>query len=613
MAKGQASRAVVWVILGLLIIGLAGFGATNFGGSVRTVGAVGDVEIDTNAYARELQGELRALAAQTGQAIPFAQARQFGVDRNVLSRLVGRAALDHEAQAIGLSVGDDVVGEEVLRIPAFQGLDGGFDREAYTFTLRQQGMNVAEFEDQIRADTARTLMQGAVGGGFGAQDTFIDTLFNWARERRDITWARLTEADLAEPIAEPSDADLTAYYEENEALFTLAEERAITYAWVTPDMMLDTIDADEEALRALYEQRIDEFVLPERRLVERLVYGSDEAAAAALARVTGGEASFEDLVADRGLSLADIDLGDVSEAALGENGAAVFALEEPGVVGPLPTNLGPAIFRVNAILTAQETPFDEARPLLETEYATDAARRLIGDMVIDIDDLLAGGATLEELASESELELGQIDWRPDVADGIAAYQGFREAAFAAQEGDFPEVIELEEGGLFALRLDEIRPPALQPLDEVRDRVIEGWEMQETARLLAEQAEAAAEAIRGGAEMAGLDLPLRTERNLERDAFLDDAPPAFVAGVFEMEPNELRVFEDAGAAVLVRLDTIIAPDRTAPDAAAGLAAFEAQAAQTLAGDALQLFTQAAQTRAGIQINQQALNAVHAQFP
>ncbi|MEM1066140.1 MAG: peptidyl-prolyl cis-trans isomerase, partial [Pseudomonadota bacterium] len=368
-----------------------------------------------------------------------------------------------------------------------------------------------------------------------------------------------------------------------------------------------------DALRALYDQRIDEFVQPERRLVERLVYGSDEAAAQALGRVESGDATFEDLVADRGLTLADIDLGDVSEAALGENGAAIFALDEPGVVGPLPTTLGPAIFRVNAILTAQETPFEEARPLLETQFATDAARRLIQDMVIEVDDLLAGGATLEELAEETELELGQIDWRPDVAEGIAAYQGFREAAFAAEEGDFPEVIELEEGGLFALRLDEIRPPALQPLDEVRDRVIEGWEMQETARVLAEQAEVAAEAIRGGAEMAGLDLALRTERNLERDAFLDDAPPAFVAGVFEMEPGEVRVFEDAGAAVLVRLDTIIAPDRTAPDAAAGIAAFEAQAAQGLAGDALQLFTQAAQTRAGIQINQQALNAVHAQLP
>ena len=44
MAAGvkSFSRTVVWVIVALLIVGLAGFGATSFSGSVRTVGKVVD-------------------------------------------------------------------------------------------------------------------------------------------------------------------------------------------------------------------------------------------------------------------------------------------------------------------------------------------------------------------------------------------------------------------------------------------------------------------------------------------------------------------------------------------------------------------------------------------
>ncbi|MEO1153309.1 MAG: SurA N-terminal domain-containing protein [Pseudomonadota bacterium] len=613
MAKGQASRFFVWIILGLLIVGLAGFGATNFGGSVRVLGTVGDEEIETDAYARELQQELRALTAQFGQAVPFAQAQQFGIDRTVLSRLVNRAALDNETRAIGLSVGDEVVGEQVLEIPAFRGLDGSFDRDAYSFTLQQSGMTVAEFEDQVRDDTSRTLLQSAVVGGVSAPETFTQTIFDWARERRDITWARLTEADLAEPIAEPSEEDLQGYYEANEALFTLAEERAITYAWLTPDMILDTVEIDETGLRALYDQRISEFDQPPRRLVERLVYGNDDAAAAAMAQLESGEATFDDLVAARGLTLEDIDLGEVTEGDLGSAGAEVFALSEPGVSGPHTSPLGPALFRVNAILNAREVPFEEARELLEPEYAMDRARRVIGEMIGEVDDLLAGGATIEEVAAETELELGQIDWRPDVDTGIAAYDGFREAAFAAQESDFPEVIELEEGGLFALRIDEIRPPALQPLDEVRDRVVEGWAAEETGRQLVAQAEALAEEVRGGREMASLRVPLQTARGILRDAFIEDAPPAFVAGVFEMDPGELRVFEDAGAAALVRLDAILPPETDAGEDAELLSELSRQATQDMAGDVLDLYTRALQSRAGIQINQQTLNAVHAQFP
>ena len=176
-----------------------------------------------------------------------------------------------------------------------------------------------------------------------------------------------------------------------------------------------------------------------------------------------------------------------------------------------------------------------------------------------------------------------------------------------------EVIELEEGGIFALRLDEIRPPALQPLQEVRPRVIEGWEAEETGRQLAAQAEEAAQAIRNGREMAGLRLNLRVERGILRDAFIEDAPPAFVAGVFEMVPDEVRVFEDAGAAVLVRLDAIEAADPTSAESQALIEGFAAQTAQDIAGDAMRLFSVGAQTKAGVRVNQQALNAIHTQLP
>jgi peptidyl-prolyl cis-trans isomerase D len=70
MAKGKASNFFVWVILLLLIVGLAGFGATNFGGGVQSVGRVGDTEIDIDRYARELQQEMRALSAEQGRTVP---------------------------------------------------------------------------------------------------------------------------------------------------------------------------------------------------------------------------------------------------------------------------------------------------------------------------------------------------------------------------------------------------------------------------------------------------------------------------------------------------------------------------------------------------------------
>ncbi len=613
MAKGGASKFFVWVILLLLIVGLAGFGATNFGGGIQSVGRVGETEIDLSRYGRELQQELRAASAEAGRTVTLTEAQGFGIPQAVLSRMVSLAALEDEAAALGLSVDDEVVREQILEIPSFQGVDGTFDREAYSFVLEQSGLSVAEFEARVRAETSASIIQNAVSSGIGFPPAFTDAIYAYAREARDATWARLTPEDLTGDLPAPTDADLQAFHDANPQLFTLPETRAITYAWLTPDMLLDTLPPDEDALRGIYEDRIDEFVQPERRLVERLVFSTEDAAREALARIAAGETTFDALVEDRGLTLDDIDLGDVSEADLGEAGAAVFALAEPGVAGPAPTSLGPALFRVNAILAPREVSFEEAREELLPEVQQDRARRYIQDGIESYDDLLAGGATLEELAAETEMELGQIDWSAEVSEGIAAYDGFRAAAEAVQDGDFPEVIELDEGGVFAIRLDEIRPPALQPLDEVRDAVEAAWREQAVADRLAEQAEALAEELRGGREMASLRATLGTDRGITRDSFVEDTPESFVAEVFEMEPGEIRVLPDDTGAWIVRLDQVTPADQDAPTAVALKQLFAQQATQAAADDVLNAFAQALVAQKGVEINQSAINAVHAQFP
>jgi peptidyl-prolyl cis-trans isomerase D len=613
MAKGKSSNILVWILMGLLIVGLAGFGATNFGGTITSVGRVGDTEIGVDTYARALEQELRAIGAERGRAVPLSEAREAGIDQAVLQRLVAQSALVNEASVLGLSIGDERMGREILEIPAFAGVDGQFDREAYAFALEQAGLSVAEFEDQVRGDTAASLVQAGVIGAVAAPETYVTTLLGYLQEQRDVTWARVTTENLTEPLPEPTEADLQAFYEANEAAFTLGETKVITYAKLTPDMLLGTVEIDEATLQAAYQERIDEFVQPERRLVERLVFGSDEEAAQALAAINAGETTFDALVEARGLTLEDIDMGEATVASLDGAGEAVFALTEPGVIGPLPSPLGPALFRMNAILSAQEIPLEEAEEVLREELAADRARRVIDDSISQIDDLLAGGATLEDLAEETEMEVGQIDWRPETDEGIAAYPAFREAAAAVTADDFPEVLTLDDGGIFALRLDTVRAPALQPLDDVRDQVIAGWEMQELTTRVAERAQAVADEIAAGREMAAIRLPIEMERGLTRDTELLTTPPTFMSEVFAMEPGEIRVISGNGAAFVLRLDEIREADMSDPQNMMLRGVFGQQAAQEIAGDILTAFTTGVIAQSGVEINDAAVNAVHAQFP
>jgi len=617
MARGGLTKTLVWILLGLLIVGLAGFGATNLSGAARSIGSVGDQEIDIDEYARALQQEIRAIEAQTRQPLSFGEAQAFGLDRTVLARLVTAAALDNEAARLGISVGDEVVADQILQIPAFQSINGEFDREAYRFALQQAGLNESRFEEQLRRETARGLLQGAMVQSAVMPQTYVDTLIAFAGERRGFSWATLDASQLEAPVGTPTEAQLTEWYEANPEVFTTPAAKRITLAALTPDMILDQVTVDEEALRSEYAARDAEYNTPERRLVERLVFANDAAAEAAMAALAAGETDFETLVADRGLTLADVDLGDVPLADLGAAGEAVFASDVGAVVGPFSSPLGPSLFRINGVLDAQSITFEEVRDDLAAELAPDRARRVIEAQAGGIDDMLAGGATLEELDADTDMELRSIDWSEEVDAGIAAYPAFRSAAAALQADDYPSLIELDDGGIVAMRLDEELPPRLLPLEEMRDVAVAGWQADETAALLRNRADALVAEFATVGDLAALGLTVTEERNITRDQFIPGTAPGFLTRVFEMAPGDLAVIDGPAEAMgptvlIVRLDDILPADETDPGVA-GLRARLADSGRAgLAQDLFQAYVGQLQGQAGVQLDQAAINAVHTNF-
>lgn len=608
--KSKGTSVVVWILMAMLVLGLGGFGITNFGGGVSSIGKVGDREIDVNDYARALQQQMNALSAQFGTNLSLQQAQSLGLDQQVRQQLVNTAALDNETDRIGISAGDERIAQEITSSNAFHGPTGKFDREAYRFTLQNNRLTEAQYESKMREDLSRALLQGAVTGGFSAPTALTNTLYDYISERRGISLLRLTAADLTAETPDPTEAELTTYYNDNIAEFTAPEARRITYAALMPEAIADKMELDEAALKTLYDERIDEFVQPERRLVERLVYPDDNAANAAKALLDAGT-SFETLVADRGVSLTDIDLGDQAESDLGAAGPAIFALTEPGVVGPFTSDLGPALFRMNGVLAAQNTSFEEARTDLAAEQAADAARRAISDQIESIDDRLASGATLEDLAKETDMTLDQIDFSSKSSEGIAAYPTFRTAAEAAAIGDFPEVIQTDDGGIFALRLDEIVPPTPIPFDQVRDEVDASWRTKATNAALTALANTIQTQVEGGAALGGFGIT-EVIPDLTRSSTVEGAPASLVADLFKMEINQVRVEEDGGFIGIVQLQTITPAATTGDDADALKGAISAQVEQAVAQDAFTLFTNALTQEAGISLNTTAINAVHAQF-
>lgn len=612
-SKGMSlSNMFVWLLLGLLIIGLAGFGATSFGAGGSAVAKVGDREIDANRYFRAANDTFRNLQAQGLQISSSSPEGQQVLDQ-VRSQLIRDAALENETMTLGISVGDEVVAERVEAVPGFRGIDGSFDRAAYQAALRNVGMSIPEFEDSIRIETARNILLASVTSGLTVPDAYVDALISYFGETRDARLVRFTRNDLSPDRTAPSEAELRAFYDENPDLFTLPARRGLSYVWLTPDMLLDDVVVSDEDLQALYEQRSAEFQQPERRMVERLVFEDMDAAEAAMARLTSGEATFETLVGERGLELSDIDLGEVTKDSLGAAGDVVFALTDNGVAGPAESTLGPALFRVNAILDPINIDFEAARPALRTELALERARRQIDGQYTEIEDILASGATLEEVARDTQMELGQIEWWPDITEGIAGYDSFRQAAATVTLDSFPETLQLEDGGLFALRYDAELEPTLQPYEDVMDTVEARWTDAEDARELQELARSALAQLEVGGTLEATGKSVESYPGLGRDGFVPGAAPILTERLFEMEPGAQEIVDGLGSVFLVVLDAVNAADMEADNVAQLQQALAAQVNQSVANDLGALYARAITLDAGISYNQGVLNAINAELP
>lgn len=611
MAKGRSGRLGLWIIVGLLIIGLGGWYTGGAGAARSSLGTVGGLEVPIQSYATALRNQMDNLQQQTGQPVDFEMLQALGIDRAVLGQVVAQRVLDAEARRLGLSVGDARVAEAVRGIPAFQGLDGQFDRQAYREALRRNGLNETEFETSLREDTTRTILQAAVLSGLPEPVTYGETLAAFANESRTATWAALG-SDAVAVAPQASEEELRAYWEAHPDRFTAPELREVSYAWLVPEMLQEATEVDEAAVRALYDARIDEFVQEERRLVERLVYPSPEAAAEARARLDAGEADFEALVEERGLLLSDTDLGDVALAELGPAGEPVFAAAAGEVVGPVETSLGPALYRVNAVLAADETSFEEAEPLLRAELATEAAREIIEEVGPELEDLVAGGATVADIAERTELEPGRLALSEGVSEGPAAYAEFREAAFAAEPEGFPEVVELSDGGIVVFHVESVTPPAVRPFEEARAEVEKAWAEEAVRAEVLERAEAAAAAIAGGASFEDQGLTPREEANLTRRSAVEGTTPDFMPAVFDLAPGEARAIPTEDGAIVVRLDAVAPADPEAESVAAESAAIAAEVSGAIAQDLYEAYARALQAGTEIRIDEGAVAAVNAQF-
>ena len=617
--RSKAGSFIVKLLFGLLILtfGIWGIGDIfRNRGSDTAVGTVGDQSIRAEELQTALRRALEQLRTRFGSSIDLEQAKKFGLVDQTLAQLIDRSLIDQEVARLKLDVSDDVVRNAITGNPSFRGSDGKFDRSLFGAVLAANNLTEDQYVALLRHDIPRSDLVHAVTGGAVTPQPIVDLLYQYRNEKRTADIVSFPTAGGAD-IGQPSEEQLKSFYDQHQEMFRAPEYRSFTLASLSPSDVAKDIEIPEAKLKEEYDQRQDELQLPERREVEQILAPSEDKAKEVEAALSAGKDWREVATTIAGQNPDTIDLGLLKREEMPQALADVaFELPLNKPSDPVKTSLGWHILRVVKIEPPVVQSFEQAKPQLEADLARQEAVDRIYKVANQVDDALAGGATITDAGEKFGLKMTTVtsvdvgghspDEKP-VALPLSP-QDILKVAFATNEGQTSRVTETSDGGIFVLRTDRVIAPQVKPLDEVKEKAVAAWEADGRREAAAKQAEELAAAVTPEARLATVatekGLKVTTPPPFDRHPSAEAAVPAALVGkLFAAKPGEVVTVSDVTGSYVAQLDEVQRPENPSQTATAGLSQ-ELGASQQ--GDLAEELTQALRAQFPVAIHRDVLD-------
>jgi peptidyl-prolyl cis-trans isomerase D len=536
-------KTIMAVVMGVLIISFGVWGIADIfrGFGQSTLAKVGHIEISTNEFRQRYTDKLQQLGRQYGHALTTEEANAYGIDRQVLQQIIGEAALDEEARRLGLGQSDAEIMGAIYNDPNFKGPTGKFDPIRFETGLRRVGFTEQRYIAEQRRGSLRRQIMGTISAGIEPSKVLLEVLGRYQNEQRSIEYIKL-DAAQAGTVDPPSPEALAAYFDDHKTQFRAPEYRKIAFVLMTPEEVGKWSEISDEDARKLLEQRRDKLGTPEKREVSQIVFPNAEEAAAARNRIASG-LSFDDLAKERGLTPADIDLGQITKSAIINKAIAdaAFSLPSGEISQPVQGSFGVALVKIGKIEPAVEPSYESVAVDLKKEIAIERARKSVADLRDKMEDQRGGGASVVEAAQKLGLNAvtidavdragrqlnGQVANIPRGLDVISQ-------AFASDVGVDNDPISFN-GGYVWYEVLGVIPSRERGLDEVKDQVEARWRDDQIASRLRTKATEMVQKLNQGGhladEAASAGLKVETAAGFQRDASLPGLPASAVAAAF----------------------------------------------------------------------------------
>ena len=490
---------VVAIMGGFALADLSNFGTGNlgFGLPSGTLAKVGSEEVTE----RDLGDQMQRMLQQARQQRPDADyASIIGDMPVVLDALIDQRALMAFADKYDFPLSKRLIDAEIAQVPSARGLNGQFDERAYQAFLAQQHLSDAQVRDILGGQLLQRLLLAPVATSARIPVGMATPYASMMLEMREGE-AAVVPLDAFKAGLKPTDAQLQQFYAANRARYMIPEQRALRIARIGPEQVANVTASDQE-ITAYYNQNKATYAPSDMRSLSQVVV-QDQAAANGIAQRAKGGASLTDAAKPAGPNAAVTTLKDqtreaYSEVAGGAAAAAVFAAPSGAVVGPIKTDFGWAVVKVDSVKAGGGKTIEQARAEIGAKITADKRKSAIEDMVDKVQNALDSGSNFTEAVGAAKLPVtttplisangtsrtdASFKLPPELAPVL-------KSGFQMAQNDEPEVVNLQNNAGYAIvSPGQIVPSAPAPLASIHDQVANDWVIDQAtqrARAAADQ-------------------------------------------------------------------------------------------------------------------------------
>lgn len=631
-----------WIVLGLfglimiafIITGVgtpSGLGELGGGVGASNVAKVGGEPITDTEVTDQVNRQLDR-ARQQEPDLDMATFIAGGGLQDIIRQLISATALTVFGHDEGFAVSKRQVDGEIASIPAFQNLAGQFDENTFRAALQRERISEKQLREDIAAEIIRRQLLVPVAASAKVPQDIALRYASLLLESRSGSIG-LVPAQAMGGGKEPTDAEIAAYYKDNQARYTIPERRVLRYAPFGAESVADAAKPTEAEIAAFYKANADTYGPKQNRTLSQVVLPTEAAAKAFAAKLAAGT-SFADAAKQAGFSASDISIGDQTKAKFAEMTSpaianAAFSAAEGATTPPLQSDFGWHIVKVDKIKDVPGKPLSAVHDEIAKQIGAQKTQEKLADLATKMEDAIADGSTFDEVVKANGLTAhetppvtatGQVPESPQ-AQVAPDVPPLLKTAFDMSPDDDPLVETIVPNQRFALiQVSRIVPAAPPPLARIKDQVKSDLVAKRAADRAKAVASAIAAKVNAGTPMAqafaeaDVKLPAPQEvtaRRLDLAQQSQQVPPP-LAMMFGLPKGKARLVPAPNGAgwFVVHLDTIVPGDASKEPAL--IQAVKNQFARVTGEEYADQFTSAIKSQLKIKTNESEIARVKSQL-